>query len=47
MDELGATLLLMMLAEQGSFYQLHQLVQYHLVPDSLELAYRLLALEDR
>ena len=47
LDVSAGMLLLTLLEEQGSFYQLHQFVQYHLVPDSLELAYRLLALESK
>lgn len=42
--EIGA-LLLALLAQQRSFYQLHQFVQYHVVADSAPLAAQLLALE--
>ena len=43
---LGASAMLFrLLEEQGSYYQLQLLVQYHLIPDSMDLAYRLLALE--
>ena len=46
--DIGAgTLLFSLLEAQGSYYQLHQLVQYHLVPDAMDLAYRLLSLESR
>ena len=41
------TLALMLLGEQGSFYQMHQLVQFMLVPDSIELAMRLLSFEPK
>ena len=47
LDVSAGVLLLTVLEEQRDYYQLHQLVQYHLVPDSLDLAYRLLALEGR
>ena len=44
---LGAgALLFTLLEEQKSYYQLQLLVQYNLVPDSMDLAYRLLALEE-
>ena len=45
LDVSAGTLLLTLLEEQGSYYQVHQLVQYHLVPDSTSLAARLLRLE--
>ena len=41
------TLALVLLGEQGSFYQMHQLVQFMLVPDSIELAMRLLSFEPK
>jgi len=39
-----AIALLDILAQQGSYYQLHQLVQYHIVADSPRLVSQLLAL---
>ena len=36
-EEIGA-LLLALLAQQGSYFQLHQFVQYHVVADALPLA---------
>jgi hypothetical protein len=45
LDERAGNLVLSMLEAQRSYYQLHQFVQYHLVPDSMDLAYRLLSLE--
>jgi len=43
-DEELAIALLDILAQQGSYYQLHQLVQYHIVADSPRLVSQLLAL---
>lgn len=39
------TLLIDLLARNGRYYQLHQFLQYHVLPDSLPSACRLLALE--
>jgi len=43
-SEVGA-LLLQLLVEQGSYYQVHQFVQYNVVPDSAALVAQLLEME--
>ena len=45
-DDDTGLLLLNLLAEQGSYYQIHQHVQYNIVPDSPRLAALLLSLDD-
>ena len=46
-DDASGALLLALLAEQKSYFQLHQFVQYHVVADSALLAAQLLELEEK